>query len=149
MKDCDEPDATEFVLPDADPRSAPPPPLSANVRVDVAALSDLGCVRHNNEDHYLVVRFQRVLQTLLTNLPEGVIPQRSEEAGYAMVVADGLGGAAGGEIASRNAIRTLVNLALHTPDWMMRPGDREADEVMERMAERFHEADTVLKQQAR
>ncbi len=149
MKQINEPDTGEFVLADVNPAAAAPASISAGVRVDIAALSDVGCVRRNNEDHYLVLRFQRVMQTLLTNLPEGLIPFRSEEAGYAMLVADGLGGGVAGEIASQQAIRTLVNLALHTPDWMMRPGAREADEVMERMAERFHQADNLLKEEAR
>lgn len=149
MSHSEKPSTEEFVLAEAYPAATAPETVSAKVRVDIAAWSDLGCVRLNNEDHYIVVRFQRVLQTILSNLPQGLVPPRSEEAGYGMAVADGLGGGAAGEIASQTALRTLVNLALHTPDWMMRPGDGTADEVMERMAERFHQADDFLKEQAR
>jgi protein phosphatase len=119
------------------------------VEVDLAALSDQGKVRPNNEDHYLVVRGERALQTLLTNLPEGRLPERFAEVGYGMLVADGMGGVAGGEVASQMAIITLVNLVLNTPDWIMRLGGQEIQEVMERMAERFRRVDAALHEQAR
>jgi protein phosphatase len=127
-----------------------PPPLavSAKVRMDIAALSDPGKVRANNEDHYLVVRFERALETLLSNLPPGRVPSRFAEFGYGMVVADGMGGALAGEVASQMAISTLINLLLHAPNWTMRVGDQEAKEVMQRMTDRFEVVDAVLRDQA-
>src|SRR5204863_522762 len=86
------------------------PPVSSRVQVDLAGLSHQGLVRGNNEDHYLVVCFERALQPLLMNLPEGSIPNRCAEIGYGMVVADGVGGSAAGGIASQMAISALVNL---------------------------------------
>jgi protein phosphatase len=126
----------------------PPPAISAKVVVDIAALSDPGKVRANNEDHYLVMCFERVMKTLLTNLPPGRVPSRFAEIAYGMAVADGMGGASAGEVASEMAIITLVNLVLHTPDWLMRVGDLEAEKVMQRMADRFEVVDAVLRDQA-
>jgi protein phosphatase len=126
-----------------------PQAASSAVQVDLAALSHPGKVRPNNEDHFLVVRFNRALQTLLTNLPEGLIPLRAEEVGYGMVVADGMGGMAAGEVASRSAIRTLINLALATPDWVMTSGGPEIERVMQRMAERYRRVDAALREEAR
>jgi len=122
---------------------------SAAVQVDLAARSHAGRVRPNNEDHFLVVRFDRALQTLLTNLPEGLVPPRAEEVGYGMVVADGMGGMAAGEVASRSAIRTLINLALATPDWVMMKEGPEIERVMQRMAERYRRVDAALREEAR
>jgi PPM family protein phosphatase len=121
---------------------------SPAAQVDLAALSHPGKVRPNNEDHFLVVRFHRALQTLLTNLPEGLVPLRAEEAGYGLVVADGLGGMAAGEVASRSAIGTLINLALATPDWVLTGGGPEVERVMRRMAERYRRVDAALREQA-
>jgi hypothetical protein len=45
--------------------------------VDVAALSDRGKVRTNNEDSFHVVRFGRAMQTLFSNLPPGCVPDLS------------------------------------------------------------------------
>ena len=131
------------------PTDGPPPRVaSATVRADLAGLSDVGRVRPNNEDHFLVVRFDRALQTLLTNLPEGLVPPRAEEVGYGMVVADGMGGMAAGEVASRLAIRTLVDLALSTPDWVLKKGTPEIERVMQRMAERYRRVDEALSEEA-
>jgi serine/threonine protein phosphatase PrpC len=56
---------------------------------------------------------------------------RSEEIGYGMVVADGMGGTEGGEVASRLAITTMMNLILQLPDWIMRVDDKLARESYE------------------
>src|SRR5262245_56011602 len=112
---------------------------SARVQVELAALSDRGLVRANNEDHYLVVRFGRALETVLTNLPADQVPARAEEVGYGLVVADGMGGPAAGEVASGTAIRTLISLVLHTPDWVLGTAEPDTQRVMERMAERLRE----------
>jgi serine/threonine protein phosphatase PrpC len=126
----------------------PPADISARVQVDLAALSHQGKVRENNEDHFLVSRVERSLETVVTNLPEGLIPQRFAEVGYGMLVADGMGGHQAGEIASRLAISTFVNLFLHTPEWFMRVGKPEAERVMERMAERYRIVDATVREKA-
>jgi protein phosphatase len=148
MKPASQQDTTQYtgILPGKDVQ--PPEPVSSRVQVDLAARSDKGKVRPNNEDHYLVVRGERALQTLLTNLPEGRLPERFAEVGYGMLVADGMGGMAGGEVASQMAIITLINLVLNTPDWIMRLGEPQTQEVMERMAERFRRVDAALHEQA-
>ena len=65
---------------------------SALAQVDVAGLTHTGYVRPNNEDHFLIGRFGRFLDTLQTNVPATGMAARTEEIGYAMVVADGIGG---------------------------------------------------------
>jgi protein phosphatase len=119
------------------PESRKPAGASSLLEVDVAALSHPGKVRRNNEDHFMAARFDRTMSTLATNLPEGEIPQRYSETVYAMLVADGVGGAAAGEVASRTAIHAIVDLVLETPDWIMRLDDRLAEEVLQRMERRF------------
>lgn len=112
--------------------------LSSVVKVQFAALSHPGKVRPNNEDHYLITRLDRGQETLLTNLPEGDVPQLFREWGYAMVVADGMGGAARGEVASSLAISTLVQLALHYGKWNLRINERVSQEIIDRV-ERFYQ----------
>jgi serine/threonine protein phosphatase PrpC len=128
----------------------PPKPFSSLVRVDISGLSDVGKVRLNNEDHYLIVRLGRSYQTLMTNLPAGSVPDQFDEIGYGMVVADGMGGMAAGEEASSLAIKTLVSLVLHSPNWFMRFEERagEAEEVMRRNVERFRQANETLIEKA-
>jgi len=123
--------------------------ISSRVQVDLGALSHLGKVRPNNEDHFYVTRCQRSLQTLLSNLPPGQIPQQCVETVYGLLVADGMGGAAGGEVASRMAITTLVELLLWTPDWIMRPDEEAIQEVSRRMEARFRQVQDALADRAR
>jgi serine/threonine protein phosphatase PrpC len=126
-----------------------PASISSLVGVEPGAASHKGMVRPNNEDHYLVARFDRAMQLLMTNLPPGQVPHRSAETAYGMVVADGLGGAAAGEVASRTAITALVDLVLRTPDWIMRPDGDLIEEVKERMDRRFRQISQELVEQAR
>lgn len=121
---------------------------SALVQVDLAAQSHQGHVRDNNEDHYLAVRVTRSLQTLLTNLTAGVLPERFDEAAYGMLVADGVGGMAAGELASSVALMRVLELVAETPDWIMKMNQREnAAIVMQRMTNRFRQIDDELREQ--
>jgi protein phosphatase len=129
----------------------PPDPLwpetgTSKVEVDLAAVSDRGLVRASNQDHYLVVRFGRSLEKLLTDLLPDQVPAREEEVGYGLVVADGMGGHEGGEVASQLAITTLVSLALHTPDWVLGIRPRDNERRMQRMAERWRLVQEALRQ---
>ncbi len=145
-----DPDAKTAELPVAKNGIEPHSTQSALARVDIAALSHPGRVRPNNEDHYIVIRFGRSLEVLMTNMPKGETPVRAEEVGYGFVVADGMGGAKGGEVASRLAISTLFNLVLEVPDWILRLDldDELAQEVMRRSAQRYRQVNTLISQQA-
>jgi protein phosphatase len=110
---------------------------SSRIVVDLAAVSDRGLVRENNQDHYLVMRFKRSMERLLTNLLAVQVPARAEEVGYGFVVADGMGGPKGGEVASQIAISTLVNLALHEPDWVFGISPEDTRRRVQRMAKRW------------
>src|SRR5262249_1847895 len=148
MKPANGLDAADYTLPPPAARVLPPADISAKVQVDLAASSHQGNVRENNEDHFLVSRAERSLETLRTNLPQELIPQRFAEVGYGMLVADGMGGHQAGEIASQLAISTFVNLVLHSPEWVMRIGTREAERVMERAAERYRVVDATVREKA-
>jgi protein phosphatase len=114
-----------------------PQSASSRVQVDLAGLSHPGKIRPRNEDHFLVARLERSLQVLRTSLPTGSLPDRAVETIYALLVADGMGGRAAGEIASGQAIMALVELVLQTPDWIMRLSPKRALTVSQRMEERF------------
>ncbi|HEU4938870.1 MAG TPA: protein phosphatase 2C domain-containing protein [Vicinamibacterales bacterium] len=117
---------------------------SSLIRIDVSALSHTGHRRANNEDHYLVVRLGRTLETVSTSLPAGDVPERTEEVNHVMIVADGMGGHQAGEIASRMAITTLINLALDMPDWIFKIDEAHAQEIERRSRSRVQEVDAML-----
>ena len=119
-------------------------PLSSLVEIDVDARSHAGYHRANNEDHFFVTRLGRTLQTMITSLPAGDVPARSEEVNYVMVVADGMGGHAAGEIASRMAISALVSLALDVPDWIFKVDEENAPEIERRSRKYVQEVGAML-----
>jgi protein phosphatase len=132
-------------LPDAKQvESIARPGASSFVRVDLAGLSDPGRVRKTNEDHFMGARFDRTMRTLTSNLPQGDVPPEYAETAYAFLVADGVGGAVAGELASRTAVHAVVDLVLETPDWIMRIDKGLADEVLKRMERRFQKVREVL-----
>jgi protein phosphatase len=101
--------------------------------LEVAAATHPGRVRQNNEDHHLAARLGRTLEVLATNLPEGEVPPRFDEAGWILVVADGMGGAEAGEVASRIAIEAGLFHHLARPTWYLRNDAGEIDRVLARM----------------
>jgi protein phosphatase len=89
----------------------------------------------------------RSLETILTNLGEGVLPKSFDETAYGMLVADGMGGHAGGEVASSMAMLRLLELGVQTPDWIMKMSASEyAATVMRRMTNRFRQIDDELRE---
>jgi protein phosphatase len=106
-------------------------PTSPVVRVEFGALSHPGKVRLNNEDHFSVVRRRRSREVLLTNLPDDVVPTSLHDDVYAMAVADGIGGAAFGELASMLALQAGWDLTTHAFKWHFQMNESEAEELKE------------------
>lgn len=119
-------------------------PATTAVRVDVAGLSDRGKVRDENQDHFLVVRAGRYAETIATSLPPGEIPERSEDRGLLMMVADGMGGQAAGEVASRTVLVTLTHLILNHPEWALRVDEKSAADIQDRAVARYKALDAAL-----
>jgi protein phosphatase len=121
-----------------------PPPVS----VKFGALSHPGLVRANNEDHYLIIERRRARRVLWTNLPDGFL-RPADDIGYVMAVADGMGGAAFGELASSLALRSAWDQAPGTIKWTWIINDREIEELRERVELIFQRMDQTLREQAR
>ncbi len=66
------------------------------------------------------MRLTRSLETLATNLPANALQESFDEVAYGMVVADGMGGAAGGEVAGSMALLKLIEPGVQTSDWVMK-----------------------------
>src|SRR4029077_15757784 len=99
-------DDTKPDLPVPPPEGTAPQPLD----VEGGGRTHPGRVRPNNEDNFHVVRFGRYLRTVLSSLPAGHAPEEDAPPGHGFAVADGIGGHAAGEVASRAALTVLVEV---------------------------------------
>ena len=120
------------------------------LNVELGSGTHQGHVRENNEDSYLLMRFGRSLERLSTSLDENLLEQNYSVTGHGMLVADGMGGMAAGEVASSLAVAKLIELILDTSDWTLAlKRDKDVRTVMQRMNQRFFEIDKILKEEAR
>jgi serine/threonine protein phosphatase PrpC len=119
-------------------------PPTAEVGFDFAAVSDTGKVRVKNEDHYLVSKVSRNHQVLATNVTDNHLPTQYEDDGYSMFIADGMGGMAAGEVASRLAIMTALKLVNHSPKWGFKINRKEAHELFTRVRDHVRAIDEAI-----
>jgi protein phosphatase len=123
-------------------------PPTAAIGFEFAALSDAGKVRAKNEDHFLVSKVSRHHQILSTNVTETPMPGDYGDDGYTMFVADGMGGMAAGEVASRLAITTALKLVNHSPKWGFTINKKEARELFERVRQHVRAIDETITQRS-
>ena len=102
---------------------------SKPIKVEVFAKTDLGRTRDHNEDRFLVADLTRREASLLPDVRDHDVGAR----GSLFVVADGMGGAAAGEVASEMATETIYRQMVRA--W---GGEREA--TPQRFAYRLKEA---------
>jgi serine/threonine protein phosphatase PrpC len=108
---------------------SPPMPLAKNEvqtvaerkprddEIDVYGVSDRGKVRKNNEDHFLLASVHRRVNVLSTNLSElDRLPLAEQRLAFMAMVADGVGGATGGERASALALETATRYVVSSMD---------------------------------
>jgi serine/threonine protein phosphatase PrpC len=103
---------------------------SSTVGVEIAARCHAGKVKPFNEDNYLVVRLGRYQEIVSSSLSAAELPDRFAEHAYVMVVADGIGGAGSGGVASRLALTTFAQLALHFGKWNVRVDPAIAEDII-------------------
>jgi protein phosphatase len=101
------------------------PPLA----VRSFGLSDRGRVRERNEDQFLIATLVKALEIQQTSLP---LPkfQHSSDRSYLFVVADGMGGHAGGEKASALAIESVEAFMLETFKWFFQFQGNEENNLL-------------------
>ncbi|HEX4612950.1 MAG TPA: protein phosphatase 2C domain-containing protein, partial [Urbifossiella sp.] len=109
------------------------------VAFDCFGLTDTGRVRSRNEDQFLIADLQKALRVHATSLPEGLYGSLGgQEHGKLFLVADGLGGQAGGEIASSVVVETLARYVLHTMPWFFRLHGRGEDDLEYQLRSALH-----------
>jgi serine/threonine protein phosphatase PrpC len=82
--------------------------------IDVYGLTHPGRVRKENQDHFLICALKKQLVVRQTSLPElHSVSAEPERLAFLMMVADGVGGGAKGEAASRTAVEAVTQYVEH------------------------------------
>ncbi|MDB4970562.1 MAG: stp 4 [Myxococcales bacterium] len=99
------------VLPDTDPADR-----QTALTVRSFGMTDQGRVRESNEDQFVNAQLSRAIQLQQSSLPQ---PKTllGDQHGHLFLVADGMGGHAGGEHASALALLTIEDFVLNTLKW--------------------------------
>jgi len=85
-----------------------------SVRWDAAGYTDGGQRRQINEDSFLVATFQRALGVIdSSDLGESPAFTSERTRGTLLMVADGMGGHGGGDVASQAAVRAVTDYLVH------------------------------------
>jgi len=97
--------------------STPSPAVPTLASIDAAGSTNVGRERPLNEDAYLIATLQRsmIVHDASPAAARGWFAGAS--AGTLLVVADGMGGQGGGEVASRVAINTVASYLLNVMSW--------------------------------
>ncbi len=118
-------------------------------RVKFGGLTNTGKLRGNNEDHFLISRLSKSMQVCKTSLPGGGKTQLSEEEGYLVVVADGMGGAAAGERASALAVGSVEEFVLNTLKWFLHLSGHDEHVLLAELRQSLERADRSVIERAR
>lgn len=112
--------------------------------IDVFGLSEVGQVRTENQDHFLIASLHKTMNVIQTSLPDDAMGElTSPSRGYVFLVADGVGGMPGGREASRTALNAIVDYVLRAMDlYVQLDPDVEPEFLAElqRSVELSHEA---------
>src|SRR5262245_50321085 len=120
--------------------------MSAAVQVEFGAMTNTGKVRPNNEDHYLIARQRKSLETVRTSLSRQEDLEHAEIVGYLMVVADGVGGAVAGERASAIVLQEIEKYMLFTARWFLRNDQVEYSALAKTFTEALGRLDRALRE---
>src|SRR5579864_2752406 len=107
---------TDSVVGAADVSPAMVPVRKPPLTVRSFGITDRGKVRDRNEDQFLIATLLKALQVQQTSLPQPQF-QHSSDRSHLFVVADGMGGRAGGETASALAIGSVESFVLESLKW--------------------------------
>lgn len=129
--------------------TCPPPAPTVETRVLFGAMTHSGLIRPNNEDQYLIVRLRKSLELLATSLPAVEYPEPHDQIGYVMLVADGIGGRAGGERASALAVKGASRYLLGAAKWFFRLDDPDENVRLRLLREGLDRIDKEILDEAK
>jgi serine/threonine protein phosphatase PrpC len=123
--------------------------LSDGIPVDSYGCSDIGHVRHANQDQFLIAELHKVINVTHTSIPKHYQQRFSSGARALMLlVADGVGGIAGGEEASALTLDTVVSYVTNSMRCFYKLDHQVQQELMSELARLVQESDAAVRSEA-
>lgn len=117
--------------------------------VDVFGLTHTGKVREHNEDQFLICSLHKQIEIHQTSLPSvDQIPLKGERLAFLALVADGLGGHAAGEEASRTALETLTRYINYSLECYYTSDPAKESEFLEQLYISVMECHAAVREEA-
>ena len=111
------------------------------MKVDARGLTDIGKKRKENEDHFVVLSLRRAIEVRDSSLADSQVFDRLRgPEGWLFVVADGVGGIAGGALASETAVTTLAEFLGQATACFNRLDPAREHELLEELESAVHAA---------
>jgi serine/threonine protein phosphatase PrpC len=110
-------------------------------------LSDRGRVRARNEDHFVVMELAKGMTVRHTSLLQPKA-QYSSQRGHVFIVADGMGGHQGGEVASAMTVLTVEEFLLNKLTWIFNCDAAHEDSVLNELQSAVIQADARIHDEA-
>jgi serine/threonine protein phosphatase PrpC len=107
-----------------------------DAEIDVYGLTHPGKVRTENQDHFLISALKKQMVVRQTSLPDiESVTADPERLAFLMMVADGVGGGAKGEEASRTAVEAVTQYVHHSMRCYYAAGSADDREFYESLKE--------------
>jgi protein phosphatase len=100
------------------------------VQIDCHGVTDIGHLRETNQDHFLISDLRKHLSAQQSSFELESPEVYGEPLGKLLLVADGMGGANAGEVASELAIKATVKFLLNSMHWLLHPSPPEIEKFV-------------------
>jgi serine/threonine protein phosphatase PrpC len=120
-----------------------------DTEIDLFGLTHPGLVRRDNQDHFLLCTLHRQLVVHASSMPNvDAMPLRGERLATIAMVADGVGGAAAGEEASRRALEAIAHYVSNTMQVVQHADTHDEDAFSTELRAAVEEAHVAVQQAA-
>lgn len=119
------------------------------MEVDAFGLTDVGKVRKENQDQFLVAALHKVIEVAHTSLPDQYQHRFGSRARALMLlVADGVGGSAGGERASSVTLDAIVKYVANSMRCFYKLDDQASADLLHELALSVQQSHAAVRSEA-
>ena len=104
--------------------------LHKRVDIECFGVTDIGRVRKTNQDHFVISDLHKHLAPEYSSVRLEQKDCFGDAMGKLLLVADGMGGANAGDVASEMAIRKTVEFLLNSMHWLFHPKQPEIEQFI-------------------